>query len=121
MNRISKVAGAIDAGGGGRIGSAAGGMAAGPPSAVPSIEVVTKRSNSSEGHVVNRPARRASAASMAGQRRRGRNRVLTIGARCCVISTDCIQNVDDSQPHKPERVPPETAGGRLSAAFGVRA
>src|SRR5260221_2352553 len=113
MNRISKVAGAIDTGGGGRIGSPAGGMAAGPPKAVPSIEVVTKRSKSSDGQVVKRPARRASAASMAGQRRNGRNRVLTIGARCCVISTDCIQNVGNSQPHKPWGVPPEAfAAGR---------
>src|SRR5712692_6721725 len=109
MKRISKVAGAIDTGGGGRIGSPNGGRVAGPPMLALAIDAPTKRPNSSEGHVVNRPATRASTASRAGQRRSGRKRVLTIGARCCVISTDCIQNVGNSQPRTVERVPAETA------------
>ncbi len=121
MKRISKVAGAIDTGGGGRIGLAAGGRAAGPPVALLVTEALMKRPNSSDGHVVNRPARRETAASRAGQRRRGRNRVLTIGARCSVISTDCIQNVDDSQPLTAGIVPPNTFGGARRTASGVRA
>src|SRR5260370_34413431 len=120
MKRISTVAGAIDTGGGGRIGLAAGGRAAGPPVALPVTEALMKRPNSSDGHVVNRPARRETAASRAGQRRRGRNRVLTIGARCSVISTDCIQNVDDSQPLTPWSVPPNTFGGAPRTASGMR-
>src|SRR5467141_555846 len=111
MNRISKVAGAIDTGGGGRMGRAAGGRVAAPLVAEVVVEAFTKRPNSSGGHVVNRPARRESAASRAGQWRRGRNRLLTIGARCSVISTDCIQNVDDSQPLTSWTVPPNTFGG----------
>jgi len=67
-----------------------------------------KRPKSSEGHVVKRPARRESAASRAGQRRSGCSSLLTIGARCCVISTDCIQNVDDSQPEMPGDLQAET-------------
>src|SRR3989442_6632313 len=98
MKRISKLAGAITTGGGGRIGWLVGGKVALP--ATPEVDIVTltKRPNSSDGQVVNRPARRASTASRAGQRRSGRSRALTIGARCCVICTDCIQNVDDWQP-----------------------
>src|SRR5260370_24636283 len=121
MNRISRFAGAIDTGGGGRIGLAAGGRAAGPPVALLVTEALMKRPNSSDGHVVNRPARRETAASRAGQRPRGRNRGLTIGARCSVISTDCIQNVDDSQPLTPWIVPPNTFDGARPTASGERA
>src|SRR6266849_688247 len=121
MKRISKVPGAIATGGGGRMGRAAGGRVAGPPVPEVVIEALTKRPNSSDGYVVNLPARRESAASRAGQRRRGRNRLLTIGARCSVISTDCIQNVDDSQPLTPWSVPPNTFGGAPRTASGMRA
>src|SRR5260370_35668370 len=115
MKGISKVAGGTATGGGGRMGRAAGGGAAGPPVALVVPEALMKGPNSSDGHVVNRPARRESAASRAGQRRSGRNKLLTIGARCSVISTDCIQNVDDSQPLTAWSVPPNTFGGTLRA------
>src|SRR5260370_519529 len=120
MKRISKVAGAIDTGGGGRMGLAAGGRAAGPPVALLVTEALMKRPNSSDGHVVNRPARRETAASRAGQRRRGRNRGLTIGARCSVISTDCIQNVDDSQPLTAGILPQNNFRGARRTAAGGR-
>src|SRR5438445_5329156 len=120
MKRISKVAGAIETGGGGRMGSEEGGNVARPPGAAPAIGAPTNRPNSSEGHVVKRPARRASAASRTGQRRSGRSSLLTIGARCCVISTDCIQNVDESQPQVPGGPPREAAGKYGGTASGLR-
>jgi len=81
----------------------------------------TNRPKSSEGQVVKRPARRESAASRTGQRRSGRSSLLTIGARCCVISTDCIQNVDDSQPQMPGGRPAEAAGRCAQTALRLRA
>src|SRR5207249_10751170 len=50
---------------------------------------------------VNRPTRRSRKAFTAGQRRNRRIRVLTIGARCSVISPDCIQNVGNWQLQAP--------------------
>jgi hypothetical protein len=97
MNLISNVAGAIDTGGGGRSGSVCGGSAVAWPGGEIPTGALTKRSKSSAGHVVNWPATRVIKASTAGQRRSGRRRLLTIGARCCVMSPDCIQNVDNLQ------------------------
>ena len=97
MNRISNVAGAIDVGGGGRTGSRCGGMAAIAPAIPVPVDALANRPKSSAGHVVNWPATRATTASTALQRRRRRTRLLTNDARCCVISPDCIQNVDNSQ------------------------
>src|SRR6267143_5782053 len=97
MKRISNVSGAIDAGGGGRSGSTGGGSAANAPAMPVPTEALTKRPKSSAGQVVNWPARRERNVSTIGQRRSGRNKLLTIGARCCVISPDCIQNVDNPQ------------------------
>src|SRR5260370_37859505 len=93
MKCISNVAGAIDTGGAAGMSSAAGGRP---------------------------PARRESTASRAGHRRMGLSSLLTIGARCCVISTDCIQNVDDSQPSTVERLPAEAAGTTLGSTLGLR-
>src|SRR6267143_3443949 len=97
MKRISNVSGAIDVGGGGRSGSTGGGIAAKAPAIPVPTEALTKRPKSSAGQVVNCPARREKNVSTIGQRRSGRNKLLTIGARCCVISPDCIQNVDNPQ------------------------
>src|SRR5437879_8953899 len=120
MNRISKVAGAIETGGGDRMGSDVGGSTARPPAEAPVMRAPTNRPKSSEGQVVKRPARRESAASRTGQRRSGRSSLLTIGARCCVISTDCIQNVDESQPQVPGGPPREAAGKYGGTASGLR-
>lgn len=97
MNRISNVAGASDAGGGGRIGSTGGGSAANAPARPAPTGALTKRPKSSAGQVVNCPATRSRMLSRMGQRRSGRNNLLTIASRCSVISPDCIQNVDNSQ------------------------
>src|ERR1700687_3594870 len=97
MKRVSKVCGAIDVGGGGRVGSTIGGSAAiGPAIPVP-MGALTNRPKSSAGQVVNCPATRVSNASTAAQRRIRLRRPLTIDARCSVMSPDCIQNVDHSQ------------------------
>jgi len=79
------------------MGSTWGGIAAKAPAMPVPTDALTKRPKSSAGHVVNCPASRRSSVSNTGQPRSGRNNLLTIGARCCVISTDCIQNVDNSQ------------------------
>src|SRR6266849_7795669 len=97
MKRISNVSGAVDVGGGGRSGSTGGGRAAKAPAIPVPTDALTKRPKSSAGHVVNWPARRERTVSTIGQPRSGRNKLLTIGARCCVISPDCIQNVDNPQ------------------------
>src|ERR1700694_2326448 len=124
MKRISKVAGAIEVGGGGRSGSIGGGIAAIAP-AIPVLgEALTKSPKSAAGHVVNWPARRVSTDSTAGVRRILRRSLLTIGARCCVMSPDCIQNVDNSQPLASSRLSPKSAdqgsryGLRSSTAVG---
>jgi hypothetical protein len=97
MKRVSNVAGAIEVGGGGRTGSADGGKAAIAPVIPVPIEALTNCPKSSAGHVVNCPASRESTESTAGQRRIRRSSLLTNGAICCVISPDCIQNVDNWQ------------------------
>src|SRR6202165_2880050 len=97
MNRISMVAGAIDVGGGGRRGSTCGGMAAIAPAMPVPTDALTKRPKSSAGHVVKWAARRKKNVWTAGHLWSGRNNLLTIGARCSVMSPDCIQNVDNSQ------------------------
>src|SRR5260370_379486 len=66
MNRISKVAGAIDTGGGGRIGSGTGGMAAGPPSGGARDEGGAKGSHPAGGHVGKTPARAPESGTQAG-------------------------------------------------------
>jgi hypothetical protein len=99
------VAGAIDAGGGGRNGSIDGGSAAIAPAMPVPIEALTNRPKSSAGHVVNCPAMRVRTESTAGNRRIQRTSLLTIDARCCVMSPDCIQNVDNSQPPAFLRMP----------------
>src|ERR1700682_4999606 len=103
MKRVSKVCGAIDVGGGGRIGSTIGGSAAiGPAIPVP-MGALTNRPKSSAGQGGDCPATRVSNASTAAQRRIRLSKLLTIDARCSVISPDCIQNVDNSQP--PAQIP----------------
>ncbi|HWO91195.1 MAG TPA: hypothetical protein VNP53_04430, partial [Methylomirabilota bacterium] len=97
MKRISKVEGAAEVGGGGRSGSMGGGIAAKAPAIPVPTEALTKRPKSSAGQVVNCPARRKKKVSTIGQPRSGLKNLLTIGARCCVISPDCIQNVDNLQ------------------------
>ena len=97
MKRISKVAGAAEVGGGGRSGSTGGGIAANAPAMPVPTEALTKRPKSSAGQVVKCPARRKTNVSTIGQPRSGLKNLLTIGARCCVISPDCIQNVDNPQ------------------------
>jgi hypothetical protein len=97
MKRVSNVAGAIEVGGGGLSGSIAGGKAATAPAIPVPIEALTNRPKSSAGQVVNCPASRESTESTAGQRRILRTNLLTNGARCCVMSPDCIQNVDNWQ------------------------
>ena len=109
MKRISNVAGAIEVGGGGRRGSMDGGKAAIAPVIPVPIDALTNRPKSSAGHVVNWPAMRPSTESTAGKRRSRRSNLLTIGARCCVMSPDCIQNVDNSQPLASSRLPPKPA------------
>src|SRR5260370_22639861 len=100
MKLISNAAGALGIGAGGRKG----------------------RSRSSAGQVVNRPQRRIRKASTAGHRRNRRIRVLTIGARCSVISPDCIQNVGNWQLQAPPDLLPsfelqgELAWSRLRPA-----
>jgi hypothetical protein len=114
MNLISKVSGAIDMGGGGRNGCTCGGSAVAWPGGEIPTGALTKRSNSSAGHVVNCPATRLAKDSTAGQRRSCRKRLLTIGARCCVMSPHCIQNVDNWQPTgAPMPSPP--AGGEIAS------
>jgi hypothetical protein len=128
MKRISKVAGAVEVGGGGRTGSSSGGMAALAPAIPVPIEALTNLPKSSAGHVVNCPATRARTDSTAVQRRSRRSSLLTIGARCCVMSTDCIQNVDNSQlPMFPglasawhRKESQARAGLRSSSALGRR-
>src|SRR5207245_9071262 len=78
-------------------GSTGGGTAANPPPIPVPTDVLTKRPKSSADHVVNWPARREMNVSTIGQPRSGRKIFLTIGARYCVISPDCIHNVDNSQ------------------------
>ena len=102
------------------MGSDVGGSTARPPAEAPVMRAPTNRPKSSEGQVVKRPARRESAASRTGQRRSGRSSLLTIGARCCVISTDCIQNVDDSQPQVPGGLPEEATGKYARGASRLR-
>src|ERR1700682_815400 len=97
MNRVSSICGAIDVGGGGRVGSTIGGRAAIGPAIPLPMEALRNRPKSSAGHVVNCPATRVSSVSTAAQRRNRRTRLLTIDARCSVMSPDCIQNVDKSQ------------------------
>ena len=109
MKRISNVAGAMEVGGGGRRGSTEGGRAAIAPAMPVPIDALTNLPKSSAGHVVNWPAMRESTASTAGNRRIRRRSLLTIGARCCVMSPDCIQNVDNSQPPAFRRLPPKAA------------
>ena len=104
MKRISKVAGAIEVDGGGRSGSSRGGMAALAPAIPVPIDALTNLPKSSAGQVVNCPAMRPTTDSTAVQRRSRRRSLLTIGARCCVMSPDCIQNVDNSQPLLPGRL-----------------
>jgi hypothetical protein len=53
MKRISKVAGAIEVGGGGRNGSTGGGSAAIAPAMPVPMDALTNRPKSSAGHVVN--------------------------------------------------------------------
>src|SRR6266850_2806461 len=120
MKRISKVAGAIDVGGGGRRGSTEGGKAAIAPAMPVPIEALTNFPKSSAGHVVNWPAMRVSTASTAGNRRIRRRSLLTIGARCCVMSPDCIQNVDNSQPLAFRRLPQEAGRKRAESPCRVR-
>src|SRR5713226_9331300 len=122
MKRISNVSGAMEVGGGGRIGSTGGGMVAIAPAMPRPMLALTKRPKSSAGHVVNWPAMRVSRDSTAGQRRSGRRNLLTIGARCCVMSPDCIQNVDNSQPQALWEAPPEqtTRGASTPAATRLR-
>ena len=120
MKRISNVAGAIDVGGGGRRGSTDGGRAAiGPAMPVP-IEALMNRPKSSAGHVVNWPAIRVSTVSTAGNLRIRRRSLLTIAARCCVMSPDCIQNVDNPQPLASRRLPWIPAGTGSIFACRVR-
>jgi hypothetical protein len=45
---------------------------------------------------------------------------LTIDARCCVMSPDCIQNVDNSQPPAFRFLPPKPAGDSSSSPGRVR-
>src|SRR5438105_12565326 len=97
MKRISKLAGAFDAGGGSRTGSTGGGIAAKAPAMPVPPEALTKRPKSSAGLVVKCPARRKTNASTIGQPRSLQINLLTIAPRCCVISPDCIQNVDNPQ------------------------
>src|SRR5450759_1945347 len=121
MKRISKVSGAIEVGGGGRKGSSGGGSTGIAPAIPVPIEALTNLPKSSAGQVVNCPATRVRTDSAADQRRSRRKSLLTIGARCCVISPDCIQNVDNSQPRPPERLPPAPAGGPQPRARRMRA
>jgi len=121
MKRISKVAGAIDVGGGGRTGSSRGGIAALAPAMPVPIDALTNRPKSSAGQVVNCPAIRARTDSTAVQRRSLRRSLLTIGARCCVMSPDCIQNVDNSQPPVAGRLSPARRAGEPKAPWGLRA
>ena len=72
-------------------------MAVTAPAIPVPIDALTNWPKSSAGHVLNCPATRATTASTALQRRRRRTRLLTNDARCCVISPDCIQNVDNWQ------------------------
>src|SRR5450756_1607345 len=101
MKRNSKVSGAIDVGGGGRKGSSGGGSTATAPAIPVPIEALTNLPKSSAGQVVKCHATSARPDSAADHRRSRRRSLLTIGARCCVISPDCIQNVDNSQPLAP--------------------
>src|SRR5712692_721119 len=111
MKRISKVAGAIETGAGGRSGFDCGGSAVVAAVAPPPTGGCTKRSNSSAGHVVKCPKSWVRKPSAAGHLRKGRRRLLTIGARCSVISPDCIQNVDTSQLQVLERLPAKPLPG----------
>src|SRR6266699_420882 len=120
MNRISNVAGAIDVGGGGRSGSLEGGRAAIAPAMPVPMEALTNRPKSSAGQVVNCPAMRVSTASTAGNRRIQRTSLLTNDARCCVMSPDCIQNVDKSQPLAFSLLPSKAAGTSPDTPCRVR-
>jgi len=120
MKRISNVAGAIDVGGGGRSGSIDGGSVAIAPAMPVPIEALTNRPKSSAGHVVNCPAMRVSTASTAGNRRIQRTSLLTNDARCCVMSPDCIQNVDNSQPLAFFRLPWSASGTSSDAPSTLR-
>src|SRR5450759_3022086 len=120
MKRISKDSGAIEVGGGGRKGSSGGGRTGIAPAIPVPIEALTNLPKSSAGQVVNCPATRVRTDSAADQRRSRRRSLLTIGARCCVISPDCIQNVDNSQPLAPHVLSPRPAGTSAISPSGIR-
>jgi hypothetical protein len=95
MNRISNVAGAIDVGGGGCTDSSSGGKAEAAPGMPVPVDASANLPKSSAGQVLNCAAIRAGTDPTAVHRPILRRRLLTIGARCCVMSPDCIQNVDN--------------------------
>ena len=110
MKRISKVSGALDVGNGGLTSSSDAGSTPIAPAIPVPIDALTNLPKSSAGQVVNCPATRVRTDSTAVQRRSRRRSLLTIGARCCVISPDCIQNVDNSQPLASPLLSPKPAG-----------
>src|SRR5258708_38164907 len=98
MGGSAKAGGGVGVGGRGLNGAVGGGRAATAPAIPVPMEALTNFPKSSAGQVVNCPAIRARTDSTAVQRRSRRRSLLTIGARCCVMSPDCIHNVDNSQP-----------------------